>query len=210
MKAPSPSHHFSGSVAPSRPMPLPHNFARVSGRDELVYGSSRPGYSKDNEKPGAVTTEEVVLWCQFMQENGVRRILSLLGDDEVEWYAEPIADSLAAHGFDGNHYTRAGVFVDGAVEVMLDAFKRADAAGEKIVVHCSGGGGRASLGFGVWLMHKYGLSAEEAAQEIADTAAVEGSNRRPDAAKLQQLMDNGTLKKKDKRDPEAAGRLCWC
>ena len=144
-----------------------------------------------------MTTEEVIPWCQFMQEKGVKRILSLLGDDEIEWYAEPIADTLVTHGFDSEHYTRTGVFVDGARDVILDAFKRADAAGEKIVVHCSGGGGRASLGLGLWLMHKYGLSAEEAAQEITKTAAAEGSKRKPDAAKLQRLMDNGTLGKKD-------------
>lgn len=44
------------------------NFAPATTRDELVYGSSRPGYSKDNETPGGVADEDVVRWCKFMQE----------------------------------------------------------------------------------------------------------------------------------------------
>jgi protein-tyrosine phosphatase len=33
-------------------------------------------------------------------------------------------------------------------------------------VHCSGGGGRAALGLGVWLCDKYGLTPEDAAAEV--------------------------------------------
>jgi protein-tyrosine phosphatase len=39
-------------------------------------------------------------------------------------------------------------------------------SGERIVVHCSGGGGRAALGLGVWLCDKYGLTPEDAAAEV--------------------------------------------
>ena len=37
----------------------------------------------------------------------------------------------------------------------------AEKSGEKIVIHCAGGSGRTSLGCGLWLAKKYGLSAEE-------------------------------------------------
>ena len=38
----------------------------------------------------------------------------------------------------------------------------AEKSGEKIVIHCAGGSGRTSLGCGLWLAKKYGLSAEDA------------------------------------------------
>ena len=34
------------------------------------------------------------------------------------------------------------------------------------MVHCSGGSGRAGLGGGVWVMEKYGVSEEEAVEEV--------------------------------------------
>eukprot|EP00668_Euglena_longa_P038348 GGOE01049348.1.p1 GENE.GGOE01049348.1~~GGOE01049348.1.p1 ORF type:complete len:186 (+),score=44.25 GGOE01049348.1:63-560(+) len=164
-------------------------------KDDLVYGSERPGYSKDNERVGAVTAAEVVPWCQFMKAQGIHHILSLLGDDEVQWYQEPIEETLTKNGFQTENYSRTSVFAANAAQVCLDAFKRADAAGEKIVVHCSGGSGRGSLGLGLWLMHKYSMSAEEAVAAIQDAAVQDGTSRRPDASKLQNLMAKGTLKK---------------
>eukprot|EP00667_Euglena_gracilis_P026480 EG_transcript_31935 len=165
-------------------------------KDELVYGSERPGYSKDNERPGAINSEDVIPWCEFMKAQGVARILSLLGDDEVQWYRDPIDRTLAAHGFPAEKYTRTSVFADHAADVCLDALQRADAAGERIVVHCSGGSGRGSLGLGLWLMHKYGMSGAEAAAAIAEAATHAGTSRRPDALKLEQLRSTGTLKPK--------------
>ena len=42
--------------------------------------------------------------------------------------------------------TRTPVDAAGAADIAAAALKAAEAAGEKIVVHCSGGGGRAPLG----------------------------------------------------------------
>jgi hypothetical protein len=45
-----------------------HNFAPGSQRDSLVFGSSRPGFSKESEVPGGVNPADVANWCAFMKE----------------------------------------------------------------------------------------------------------------------------------------------
>ena len=46
------------------------NFAPVSSRDEMVYGSQRPGFLPGgvNEKPGEVEDSLVTEWCESMRE----------------------------------------------------------------------------------------------------------------------------------------------
>lgn len=46
------------------------NFAPVSSRDELVFGSQRPGFLQGavNEQAGAVEDSLVTEWCQSMRE----------------------------------------------------------------------------------------------------------------------------------------------
>ncbi|CEM14043.1 unnamed protein product [Vitrella brassicaformis CCMP3155] len=168
----------------------------ASSRDSLVYGTERPGYSPDNEKPGAVATELVDEWAAHMKEHGVKRILSLLGDDEVEWYAEPIETTLAKHGFDSTHYSRTSVFKPGAMDVMLAAFQAAEAANERIVVHCSGGTGRATLGLATWVATKYGLSAEEAVNEVVEFGNATGVPRKLSPVKLETLLKDKCLQGK--------------
>ena len=50
--------------------------------------TTRPGkQANSTEERGAVTDAQVDEWIAFMRENGVKHVLSFLGDDEVEWYA---------------------------------------------------------------------------------------------------------------------------
>jgi protein-tyrosine phosphatase len=60
---------------------------------------------------------------------------------------------------------------EGAPDKILGALNAADAAGEKVVIHCSGGSGRTSLGLGLWLAAKHGLSAEQARIQTAAICA---------------------------------------
>ncbi len=103
---------------------------------------------------------------------------------------------MSAAGFAGPLWTSASVNSPGAADTILSALRAADAAGERIVVHCSGGSGRTSLGMGLWLVEKYGLTPEQAAKEIAEHAAVAKVVRSPDSAKLAALIARRTLAKK--------------
>jgi hypothetical protein len=103
---------------------------------------------------------------------------------------------MKASGFDESRYTRTSMSAEGSADIILNALRAADAAGERIVVHCSGGSGRTSLGMGLWLVDKYGLTPEQAAKEIAEHAAAAKVVRSPDSAKLTTLVTRRTLAKK--------------
>jgi hypothetical protein len=64
----------------------PHNFGPATARDDLVYGSFRPAFSEATEKAGSVDDADVAIWAAFMKENGVKRIICLLNDDEMNFY----------------------------------------------------------------------------------------------------------------------------
>ncbi len=64
----------------------PQNFGPATARDSLVYGSFRPGFSVTTESAGAVKDEDVVAWAKFMSNQGVKRIICLLNDDELQFY----------------------------------------------------------------------------------------------------------------------------
>jgi hypothetical protein len=64
----------------------PHNFGPATQRDNLVYGSFRPGFSETTESAGAVKDEDVAVWAKFMSDQGVKRVVCLLNDDELQFY----------------------------------------------------------------------------------------------------------------------------
>ena len=43
--------------------------------------------------------ENVIPWGEYMQNYGIRRVISLLGDDEVLWYQNPIDKQLEKFGY---------------------------------------------------------------------------------------------------------------
>ncbi len=71
---------------PLPPSNSPHNFGPATARDDLVYGSFRPAFSEATEKANSVEDADVAVWTAFMKENGVKRIICLLNDDEMNFY----------------------------------------------------------------------------------------------------------------------------
>lgn len=63
-----------------------HNFGTATSRDDLVYGSFRPGFSESTETRAAVKDEDVSLWADFMKSHGIKRVICLLNDEELEFY----------------------------------------------------------------------------------------------------------------------------
>ena len=118
------------------------------------------------------------------------------GENLTALRRSPLREQMAAAGFAGPRWTSVSVKSPGAADAVLAALRAADAAGERIVVHCSGGSGRTSLGMGLWLVDKYGLTPEQAAREIAEHAAATKVVRSPDSAKLADLIARRTLAKK--------------
>lgn len=167
-----------------------HNFSRVSARDAIAFGSARPGFPHKK-----VTIEQATHWIEFMKTNGVKRVLSLLGDDEiVEFFPGFSIDDVMTEAFGQGMYTRTSVFVPTARSTMSEALGAAKVSGETIVMHCSGGEGRASLAMGLWLVDSYGLAPADACREIDEEAARhEGIARKTSAGKLTHLVEEGTM-----------------
>eukprot|EP00292_Cryptomonas_paramecium_P020222 CAMPEP_0113690128 /NCGR_PEP_ID=MMETSP0038_2-20120614/17593_1 /TAXON_ID=2898 /ORGANISM="Cryptomonas paramecium" /LENGTH=181 /DNA_ID=CAMNT_0000611367 /DNA_START=1 /DNA_END=546 /DNA_ORIENTATION=+ /assembly_acc=CAM_ASM_000170 len=168
-----------------------NNFAPASSRDLLVFGSSRPGFSPDNEKAGAVDDADVAKWVQDVKENDIKRVVCLLKKDELDYYKAPLQQQIESSGL---QWTGTTLDAPGAADTIIGAFREAEKAGEKIVVHCSAGAQRTGLGLGLWLTTKYGLSPEEAAQEIAANAAAAKVVRSADPGKLGALLASAESK----------------
>lgn len=167
-----------------------YNFSRVSGRDAQAFGSARPGFPSKK-----VAADQTSSWIDFMKSKGVKRVLSLLGDDEVEeYYPEQNIDKVMSEAYGEENYTRTSVFASNSRSVMSDALAKAKASGDSIVMHCSGGEGRAALAMGLWLVDSYGLAPSDAAREIAEEAKrTEGVVRRIDVNKLSHLVTTGSM-----------------
>lgn len=177
------------------------NFSAASDSDLVVFGALRPGAQVEGskEEAGFVDSEAVDEWVRFMKSNKIGHVLSLLGDDELEWYQTNLDQAMRNAYFT---YARTSVFEPGARDTMLaafDALLQAKQNGEdapSMVVHCSGGSGRAGLGLALWLVHSRGMSPEDACKEVVQTAAKLGCKRRPDPEKLKMLIANGHLPRK--------------
>jgi len=76
----------------------------------------------------------------------MKHVLSLLNDEEYAFYAEPgYVEGLKNAGFDQSKITCVNVFDAGAADKTEAALASAKAAGEKLVLHCSGGEGRTGV-----------------------------------------------------------------
>lgn len=128
-----------------------------------------------------------------MKSHGIQHVLSLLGDDEKEYFTTDIDAAMAEH-FGQDKYSRTSVFSEDAKEVMSKAIQRARDSAEKLVIHCSGGEGRAALGMMLWLVDVYGVDAEMAAKEVEEeTEKHTGVARKVSKDKIAFLVQNGTM-----------------
>lgn len=73
---------------------------------------------------------------------------------------------------------------------IVEAFRDAERAGERVAVHCRGGEGRTGNAIAAWLIARHGMSPAEAEAEVLSHAAAEGAARRCKASKLQPFADS--------------------
>eukprot|EP00567_Pseudictyota_dubia_P014293 CAMPEP_0197443248 /NCGR_PEP_ID=MMETSP1175-20131217/9032_1 /TAXON_ID=1003142 /ORGANISM="Triceratium dubium, Strain CCMP147" /LENGTH=205 /DNA_ID=CAMNT_0042973851 /DNA_START=44 /DNA_END=661 /DNA_ORIENTATION=- len=171
------------------------NFGAASPNLPLLFGVEAPGVpmkpgGKYNEK-GSVPNDVVAEWASFLEANDVTRALCLLKQDELDCYDQPGYASLLEDR--GVKPFLVDVFQDGASEKCIAAYQEAAAAGEKIAVHCSGGEGRTGVVLGALLVQEAGMDAEAAEAEILASADEGKVTRKLSAAKVQKLLDEGTL-----------------
>ena len=162
------------------------NFGEASSRGGLAHGALRPGSEATRSRaPGAVGDAEVREWVEFVRARGVRRVLSLLGDDEIAWHG---GDLDAAMRRDFSRYDRTSVFAPGARDVALAAFDAAREAGEPIVMHCSGGRARGGSRFRSGSCITTDWTPGDAVAEVVAVAGAQGTERKPSVEKLKLLL----------------------
>ena len=145
----------------------PFNFGPASLRDQTLYTSERPGADDKNNQPGGTPAAEIQLWVDFMKQQGVKHVITLLEAEELSWYDPPIFETYEREGFT---FTHAPFGAEDARARVLAAIRVAEAAGEKIVAHCTHGFGRSGCVAAAWLVDRYDLTLIEATQEAVETA----------------------------------------
>ncbi|KAG7338656.1 dual specificity phosphatase [Nitzschia inconspicua] len=162
-------------ITPLHPDTL-HNFGPASSRDTVVYTCERPG-GETSTGDKLKTIEKVREWKDFMShpDRNIKHVIILLGDDELEDYEDPgLIEAYKAVGVTAHHipYTSENSF--SKIMAVLDEVA---GKGERVVAHCTHGMGRSGRIAAGWLVHKYGLTAEEASEEVLATARANGVER---------------------------------
>ena len=175
----------------------PFNFGPASSRDSIVYTCERPGMSHATNADGSgelgsIPEASVKQWVEFMKENKVKRVLTLLDPNEIELYERPLESIYKKHGFAFAHVPMGE---PGAVDRVTAALEEASLANERIIAHCTHGMGRSGRVSAAWLVHRYGLSAEEATKEAMATAERSSIVRLGSAEKLSAWMEGGAAYK---------------
>ena len=143
------------------------NFGPASSRDAIVYTCERPGGEQENSK--IKTNEAVSGWVKFMTapERNIKHVVVLLGLDELEDYEEPgLRNAYEAAGLQAHFIPLASS--PQSYSRIMKALKDIEGNGERVVAHCTHGMGRSGRVAAAWLVHKYGLSVEEASEEASD------------------------------------------
>src|SRR5262249_38043719 len=125
--------------------------------EPLVFGAQGPAYS----------SLRISEWLAYMKEQGIRRVCSLLHDDQLRSYKEDLLAGYRREFGPENvcwapvadyHLCDVGLLK----ERILPFLKESDSRGEPVVVHCQGGRGRAGHVLAAWLVSGRGFTVEDA------------------------------------------------
>jgi protein-tyrosine phosphatase len=150
-----------------------HNFNPAANNEPTVFGCAAPGFPY--RAGGGVQG-----WLQMIQRFGVKRVVCLLSEDQVLDYRD-----LLLHYRDtfGPRNVLWAPLPDHQIaplpplrDTILPFLAEADAAKERVVVHCLAGLGRTGQVLAAWLIHARGYSIPDA------LASVRSLGREPDEA----------------------------
>lgn len=158
----------------------PHNFGPASPLDQTLFTAKQPGIA--SEETGKISSESVQEWINYISAQGVTNVITLLSDDELDSYEEPGLKSLLEEAGMKCFISPMGDL--GACDRVFTVVHEAEAKGEKVVTHCTGGVGRAGRVAAGWLVNRYSLSPEVATLIVLDQAYQSGVKRLGHTEKL--------------------------
>ncbi|MHA1506726.1 MAG: protein-tyrosine phosphatase family protein [Candidatus Asgardarchaeia archaeon] len=142
-----------------------YGFSAAFKGENIVFGAQRPGYPLKK-----VEEEDVRTWIDFMKRNGIRRVVCLLPQEQLEYYTLPLLEVYEKE-FGRRNVLWAPIedfhlCDEDVLRKILNFLKDADEKREKVVVHCSGGIGRTGHVLAAWLVFGRGFSIDEALKAV--------------------------------------------
>lgn len=163
----------------------PYNFGPASTRDDIVFTSERPG----GDPPAAnvkVSMDAVQKQIDFFKAKGIRHVLILLDDHELDIYEPP--GLITKYSENGLTVHRNPMGIAGSSENAKRILQKAMNRKEKMVAHCTHGMGRSGRIAAGWLVMQYGLTPSQATEEVLQTAREHGVERMGDVRALEQWL----------------------
>lgn len=152
-------------------MVIRYNFAPAAPGEKNVYGSERPA-----ARTHSVSAEMVQDWLDFMHVQGIQRVVNLLDERQMQYFESDLMETYR-QSFGASRVLWVPVInftlidYERLSKIIFPFLADAEAAGEKVVVHCAGGIGRTGHVLAAWMVHRYGQSPAEALQAVCATEA---------------------------------------
>jgi protein-tyrosine phosphatase len=155
--------YFSNISSHLEPQKPTYGFSPAAPGEKKVFGANRPGYPYPT-----VTKDEIKDWIDHMQKKGIKRVVNLLTQNDMEGYYRSDLMAQYQHAFGNENVLNAPIrdFTIPKKETIERINKFIDASPEKTVVHCSAGLGRTGQVLKNYLMHKYHMKNDQAIKTV--------------------------------------------
>jgi protein-tyrosine phosphatase len=139
-------------------------FRPASNRDNIVFGSERPGYN-------------VQAWITFMRSHGIERVCCLLEQNPfADEYNKAFGkENVRLAPIKDYHYSS----YENLTQVIFPFLSDSYARNMPVVVHCLAGNGRTGHVLAAWLCYKYQLDSEQAINALEQTLTFPPKTAKP-------------------------------